>query len=105
MHSKPRGEVLRTPGDVVALSQGFGVPHPWASAYHFTMSTQWLRATDCPLLQHADDGVDVGLLRLVQRLLEIAMLRQTSNDVADTLLAEIAVQLRTDHVGIWEATP
>src|SRR6185369_14152902 len=29
---KPRGELFRTP----ALSQGFGVPHPWAS---FTMET------------------------------------------------------------------
>ena len=69
------------------------------------MSTEWLRAIDCPLLQHADDGVDVVLLRLVQRLLEIAVMRQTSDDVAQTLLAEVAVQLRADHVGIWEATP
>src|SRR5204863_376666 len=38
-------------------------------------------------------------------LLEIAMLRQSSDDVAQTLLAEIAVQLRADHVGVWEATP
>jgi transcriptional regulator with GAF, ATPase, and Fis domain len=69
------------------------------------MSTQWLRALDCSLLQHADDSVDLTALRLVQRLLEIAMMRQSSDDVAQTLLAEIATQLRADHVGIWEATP
>jgi Nif-specific regulatory protein len=69
------------------------------------MSTQWLRAVDCPLLQHAGADVDVSLLRLVQRLLEIAMLKQSSDDVAQALLSEIAVQLRADHVGVWEATP
>ncbi|MBI1832054.1 MAG: sigma 54-interacting transcriptional regulator, partial [Planctomycetes bacterium] len=69
------------------------------------MSTQWLRATDCPLLQHADDSVDLAQLRLVQRLLEIAMLRQTSADIAQTLLPEIAVQIRADYVAVWEATP
>jgi Nif-specific regulatory protein len=69
------------------------------------MSTQWLRATDCPLLQHADDTVNIELLRLVQRLLEVAMLRQASADVAAALLPEVAVQLRADHVAVWEATP
>ena len=69
------------------------------------MSIQWLRAPDCSLLAHADDGVDVVALRLVQRLLEIAMLRQSTDDVAQTLLAEVAAQLRADHVGVWEAMP
>jgi transcriptional regulator with GAF, ATPase, and Fis domain len=69
------------------------------------MSTQWLRATECPLLQNADDGVDVPRLRLVQRLLEIAMLRQTSEEVTQALLPEVAAQLRAEHIGIWEATP
>jgi transcriptional regulator with GAF, ATPase, and Fis domain len=69
------------------------------------MSTQWLKATECPLLQHADDGVDVALLRLVQRLLEIAMMRQSSADVTQALLPEVAAQVRADHVGIWEAMP
>jgi Nif-specific regulatory protein len=69
------------------------------------MSTQWLRATECPLLQAGNDGVDAGQLRIVHRLLEIAMLRQSSQDVAEALLAEVANQLRADHVGIWEATP
>src|ERR1043166_7775811 len=69
------------------------------------MSTQWLRATECSLLQHSDDGVNVTLLRLVQRLLEITLLRQSSADVAQAVLPEIAVQLRADHVGVWEATP
>ena len=69
------------------------------------MSTQWLRATECPLLQNADDGVDVPRLRLVQRLLEIAMLRQTSEEVTQALLPEVAAQLGAEHIGIWEATP
>lgn len=69
------------------------------------MSTQWLRATDCPLLAHADDKANVGALRLVQRLLEIALMQQSSGDIAQTLLAEAAAQLRADHVGIWEAMP
>lgn len=67
------------------------------------MSTQWLRAIECPLLQHADDSVNVSLLRLVQRLLEIAMMRQSSAEVAQALLPEIAAQVRADHVGVWEA--
>src|SRR5262245_42399234 len=69
------------------------------------MSTQWLRALDCPLLQHADDSVDVPLLRLVQRLLEIGLLGQSTDSVAQSLLPEVAAQLRADHVGVWEATP
>jgi Nif-specific regulatory protein len=56
-------------------------------------------------LQHADDSVDVPLLRLTQRLLEIAMLHQSSAEVAQALLPEIAAQLRADHVGVWDATP
>jgi transcriptional regulator with GAF, ATPase, and Fis domain len=79
--------------------------HPGAWPYHFIMSTQWLRAADCPLLQAATEGVDAGQLRVVQLLLEIAMLRQSSYDVADALLDEIAHQLRCDHLAIWEAMP
>jgi hypothetical protein len=37
------------------------------------MSTQWLLAIDCPLLQTADDSADIAKVRLVQRLLEIAL--------------------------------
>ncbi len=69
------------------------------------MSTQWLRAVDCTLLQSAGDDVDVITLRVVQRFLEIALTRQSSADVAQSLLPEIAAQLRADHVGVWEATP
>ncbi|HWY88577.1 MAG TPA: hypothetical protein VNX28_17830, partial [Gemmataceae bacterium] len=68
------------------------------------MSTQWLRALDCPLLQGAAN-VDAGALRLVQRLLEIALAQQSTGTLAQALLGEIAGQLRADHVGIWEATP
>ncbi len=69
------------------------------------MSTHWLRAPDCTLLQPANDEVEVTLLRVVQRLLEIAMVRHSSDEVAQALLAEVAAQLRADHVGIWDATP
>ena len=69
------------------------------------MSTQWLRAVDCTLLQPAGDDVDIIALRVVQRFLEIALTRHSSADVAQSLLPEIAAQLRADHVGVWEATP
>jgi len=69
------------------------------------MSTQWLRAIDCPLMQPTNDDVDVAALRLMQRLLEITLLRQSSSEIAEALLPEIAAQLRADHVGVWEATP
>jgi hypothetical protein len=59
----------------------------------------------CPLLQNADDGVDVPRLRLVQRLLEIALQRKTSEEVMQALLPETAAPLRAEHIGIWEATP
>lgn len=70
-----------------------------------SMSTQWLRTTECPLLHHADDGVDVVHLRLIQRLLEVAMLRQSSTDITHAVLPELAAQLRADYVAVWEATP
>lgn len=69
------------------------------------MPTQWLRPLDSPLLQPSNDEADASSLRLVQRLLEMAILQQSSEDVASTLLNEVAAQLRTDHVGVWEATP
>lgn len=69
------------------------------------MSTQWLRAADCTLLQHADDSADVAQLRLIQRLLEIGIMQQASSDVAQALLTEVSSQLRADYVGVWEAMP
>jgi Nif-specific regulatory protein len=70
------------------------------------MSTaQWLRAVDCPLLQPAAADVDPTALRLVQQLLELALLRHGSDELAPALLQEIAAALRADHAGIWEATP
>jgi Nif-specific regulatory protein len=68
-------------------------------------STQWLRAVDCPLLQPAGADADPAALRLVQHLLEIALLRHASDELAPALLQEIAQVLRGDHVGVWEATP
>jgi Nif-specific regulatory protein len=69
------------------------------------MSTQWLRALECPLLQNADDGVEIADLRRVQRLLDIVILGNACADAMQALLAEIAVQLRADHAGIWAAAP
>ena len=95
------------PGDFPHL-----ISHPqeslrssWGLKCRLFMSTQWLRATECPLLQNADDGVDVPRLRLVQRLLEIALQRKTSEEVMQALLPETAAPLRAEHIGIWEATP
>jgi Nif-specific regulatory protein len=65
----------------------------------------WLRAVDCPLLQPAGEEVDPVALRLVQNLLELALMRQTSDEVAQALLQEIASALRADHAGVWEAVP
>jgi Nif-specific regulatory protein len=68
-------------------------------------TTQWLRAVDCPLLQPAGADADPAALRLVQSLLEIALLRHGGDELASALLQEIAAALRGDHTGVWEATP
>ncbi len=67
-------------------------------------NAQWLRAIDCPLLQSAADA-DPAALRLVQHLLELALLKHASDELAPVLLQEVAAALRADHVGVWEATP
>src|SRR5262245_62104189 len=64
----------------------------------------WLKAIDCPLLQTSAEG-DSATLRLVQRLLEVALYKTTSDDLAKALLEEIASAVRADQAGIWEATP
>ena len=63
------------------------------------------RAIDCPLLQSAGADADPAALRLVQHLLELALLHHASDDLAPALLQEIATTLRADHAGVWEATP
>src|SRR4051812_15683283 len=68
-------------------------------------SVQWLRAVDCPLLQPAGTDADPAALRLVQHLLEVALLRHASDELAPALLQEVASALRADHAGVWEATP
>src|SRR5437773_3800931 len=65
---------------------------------------QWLKAVDCPLLQSSTEG-DPLALRLIQRLLEIALFKTGSDDLAKTLLEEIASAVRADQAGIWEAMP
>jgi Nif-specific regulatory protein len=65
----------------------------------------WLRAVDCPLLQPAGDDVDPAALRLVQQLLELALMRQASDEMAPALLQEVASALRAESAGVWEATP
>ncbi|MBI3411791.1 MAG: sigma-54-dependent Fis family transcriptional regulator [Planctomycetes bacterium] len=64
----------------------------------------WLKAVDCQLLQTNAES-DSASLRLVQRLLEIALFKTTSDDLAKGLLEEIASAVRADQAGIWEATP
>src|SRR4051794_20916239 len=67
-------------------------------------SPLWLRAVDCSLLQPGADA-DSAALRLVQRLLELALLPQGSDELAKAMLEEIAGMLRADPVGVWEAAP
>lgn len=64
----------------------------------------WLRVAECPLLDGQADA-DVGALRQVQRLFELALTRSGSDEVAKTLLEEIAAQLRADSVSVMQATP
>ena len=68
------------------------------------MPMQWLRAVECPLLQ-AEGQADPLALRLVQRLLELALARQGSADTARTMLEEIGVALRADQALIADASP
>src|SRR6516165_2565583 len=65
----------------------------------------WLRAADCPLLQTEATGADPLALRLVQRLLELALSRQGNSDLMPVLLEEIAAALRADMAAVVEATP
>src|SRR5438270_13190837 len=65
----------------------------------------WLRAVDCPLLQPGAEPVDPLGQRLIQRLLELALLKQGSEEVAKSLLEETASALRADQATIWEALP
>jgi Nif-specific regulatory protein len=65
----------------------------------------WLRAADCPLLQTEATGADPLALRLVQRLLELALCRQGNSDLMPVLLEEIASALRADMTAVVEPTP
>ena len=70
------------------------------------MSTaQWLRAVDCPLLQPNAEDVDPLGQRLIQRLLELALLGHGTEELAKSLLEEIASALRADQAAIWVAHP
>ncbi len=68
-------------------------------------STLWLRAVDCPLLQTDAEGADPLGLRLVQRLLELCLMRQGGDDLPAILLEEVGAALRADGAAIVEATP
>ncbi len=65
----------------------------------------WLRALDCPLLQPNAEDVDPLSQRLVQRLLELALLKQGSDELAKSLLDEIAAALRAEQATVWEVQP
>jgi transcriptional regulator with GAF, ATPase, and Fis domain len=67
------------------------------------MESLWLRAVDCPLLQTGNEPADPLAFRLVQRLLEMALVQQRTSGVAAALLEEIATALRADQATIWEA--
>jgi len=63
-----------------------------------------LRAIDCPLLLPQADA-DPAALRMVQRLLEIALSQAGVEATARTLLEEAAAALRADGAAVWEAAP
>lgn len=65
----------------------------------------WLRAVDCPLLQPQANDVDPMAQRMLQRLLELALFKNGSDELARALLEEIAAGLRADQASIWEAAP
>jgi Nif-specific regulatory protein len=69
--------------------------------------TLWLRAADCPLLQPDPDpdALDPSALRLLQRLLELSLVRQGSGRLAAALLEEVAAALRADQAAVVEAAP
>ncbi|MCI0376258.1 MAG: sigma-54-dependent Fis family transcriptional regulator [Gemmataceae bacterium] len=69
------------------------------------MSIVWLSPADCPLLQPQSDNADASSLRLVQRLLELALYKQGTEETAKTLLEEIASCLRADLAAVFEAMP
>jgi Nif-specific regulatory protein len=64
----------------------------------------WLSAADCPLL-HPDADVDLVALRLVQRLIELALFKQSSADLAPAMLEEIGGVLRADTANVYEGPP
>ncbi|MCI0740049.1 MAG: sigma-54-dependent Fis family transcriptional regulator [Gemmataceae bacterium] len=68
-------------------------------------SIDWLSPADCPLLQPQADDVDAASLRLVQRLLELALYKNGTEETAKTLLEEIAASLRADLAAVFEAMP
>jgi Nif-specific regulatory protein len=69
------------------------------------MTTLWLRPAECSLLQADADHVDPVALRLVQRLLEIPLMHQSSEPLAKAALEEIAGAIRAETAAILEAAP
>jgi Nif-specific regulatory protein len=65
----------------------------------------WLRALDCPLLQANGEPADPTSVRLVQRLLELALTQHGSHELAAVLLEEVGSALRADQAAILEALP
>src|SRR5438045_580722 len=65
--------------------------------------TSWLSAAECALLQ-PDADADPSALRLVQRLIELALFKQSSGDLAPAMLEEIGGVLRADAASVYEAS-
>src|SRR5438128_10385280 len=65
----------------------------------------WLRAIDCTLLQPGAEDVDPQSQKMIQRLLEMALMKQGSAELAKALLEEIAAAMRADQAIVWEAQP
>src|SRR6266568_2019245 len=64
----------------------------------------WLAAAECALLQPDADAEPVAL-RLVQRLIELALFKQSSAELGPAMLEEIGAVLRADMAHVYEGPP
>ncbi len=68
-------------------------------------TTQWMRASDCPLLQPDGDTSDPSTFRLLQRFLGLCIQQACDGKLIPMLLEEIASALEADQVTILLAAP
>jgi Nif-specific regulatory protein len=65
----------------------------------------WLCAANCALLQTNPDRLDPAALRQVQRLLELCLVRHSTEDLASAALEEVGLALAADRTAVVEPAP